>query len=164
MAFEGFPLDMVRFLAELDRNNNRPWFQANKDRYERSVREPALAFIEAMAPRLERISPCIYADPSPHGGSLMRIYRDTRFSNDKRPYKTNVGIQFRHERGRDVHAPGFYVHIDPKEFFLACGMWKPDAGALSAVRQRISEKPEEWIKARDARSFARVCAQVDRLR
>ena len=140
MAFEGFPPDAVRFLAELGKNNNRPWFQANRNRYEQSVRAPALAFIEAMAPRLERASPRIYADPSPHGGSLMRIHRDTRFSNDKRPYKTNIGIQFRHERGDDVHAPGLYFHLDPKEFFLACGMWRPDGDALAAVRSSAHQR------------------------
>jgi len=124
VTFEGFPADTARFLAELARNNNRDWFRANKGRYERSVRGPALAFIEAMAGPLERVSRHIYADPSPSGGSLMRIYRDTRFSPDKTPYKTNIGIQFRHERCDDVHAPGLYFHIDPKECFLACGMWR----------------------------------------
>ncbi len=104
MSFQGFPADTVRFLSGLASNNNRDWFRANKARYERSVRGPALAFIEAMAGPLERVSRHIYADPSPSGGSRMRIYRDTRFSPDKSPYKTNIGIQFRHERCDDIHA------------------------------------------------------------
>jgi uncharacterized protein (TIGR02453 family) len=160
MSFNGFPADAVRFLAELARSNNRVWFQANKDRYEQSIRGPALAFIEAMAGPLERVSRHIYADPSPTGGSLMRIYRDTRFSPDKTPYKTNIGIQFRHERGDDVHAPGLYFHIDPKECFLACGMWRPPADALAAIRARIAEHPDIWLAARDNKAFVKVWGRV----
>ncbi len=160
MAFNGFPPDAVRFLAELARNNNRAWFQANKDRYEQSIRGPALAFIEAMAGLLERVSRHIYADPSPAGGSLMRIYRDTRFSPDKTPYKTNIGIQFRHERCDDVHAPGLYFHIDPKECFLACGMWRPPADALAAIRTRIAEHPDIWLAARDNKVFVKMWGRV----
>jgi uncharacterized protein (TIGR02453 family) len=160
MAFDGFPADSVRFLADLARNNNRAWFQANKGRYERSVRGPAMAFIEAMAGPLERVSRHIYADPSPTGGSLMRIYRDTRFSPDKTPYKTNIGIQFRHERGDDVHAPGLYFHIDPKECFLACGMWRPPADALAAIRARIAEHPAIWLAARDNNAFVKTWGAV----
>ncbi len=160
MAFEGFPRDAVKFLAQLARNNNRAWFQANKDRYERSVRGPAMAFIEAMARPLEKVSRHIYADPSPTGGSLMRIYRDTRFSPDKTPYKTNIGIQFRHERGDDVHAPGLYFHIDPSECFLACGMWRPPTDALVAIRARIAEHPDIWLATRDNKAFTKTWGAV----
>lgn len=165
MPFDGFPADTIRFLTELAKNNNRPWFLANKARYERSVRAPALAFIEAMAPRLERISPHIYADASPVGGSLMRIYRDTRFSNDKAPYKTNIGIQFRHERGEDAHAPVLYLHIEPKGCFLACGIWRPDGETLTRIRTRIASEPDEWKKARNNRAFVKAWGSVtgDRL-
>ena len=165
MAFEGFPRDTIKFLADLARHNNRPWFHANKDRYEASVRQPALAFIEAMAPQLERIAPRIYADPSPNGGSLIRIYRDTRFTGDKEPYKTNIGIHFRHEQGDDIHAPGLYVHIDTKECFWACGMWRPDGPSLAAIRTRIAEHPDEWKKMCRSRPFVRVFGEVsgDRL-
>jgi uncharacterized protein (TIGR02453 family) len=87
------------------------------------------------------------------GGSLMRVYRDTRFGKDKTPYKTNVGIQFRHEFGRDVHAPGFYVHIAPEECFLAMGVWRPDRASLNQIRQAILERPEPWRRARSERKF-----------
>jgi len=90
----------------------------------------------------------------------MRIYRDTRFSPDKTPYKTNIGIQFRHERGDDVHAPGLYFHIDPKECFLACGMWRPPADALAAIRARIAEHPDIWLAARDNKAFVKVWGRV----
>ena len=101
----------LKFLDELAANNNKAWFDENKPRYESLVREPALDFIEAMGPTLKTLAPHFRADLRKGGGSLMRVFRDTRFSHDKTPYKTNIGIQFRHELGKDVHAPGFYVHL-----------------------------------------------------
>ena len=75
----------------------------------------------------------------------MRVYRDTRFSSDKTPYKTNIGIQFRHCLGKDIHAPGFYVHIASNECFLAVGCWHPSPDALRNIRNFIVDKPEEWV-------------------
>ena len=153
--FEGFPAETIRFLGELAGNNNRPWFNENKPRYEEWVLEPALDFISAMGPRLERVTPHFTAIPKRVGGSLMRVYRDTRFSRDKTPYKTNIGIQFRHELGKDVHAPGFYVHIDPDSCFLGVGMWHPASEPLGKIRDRIVEDPDAWLAARDDRGFRR---------
>lgn len=133
-----------RFLADLEANNERPWFQANRERYEQAVVAPALAFIGAMAPHLARISKHFDAVPKRTGGSLMRIYRDTRFAYNKTPYKTNVGIQFRHELGRDVHAPGFYVHIEPDGCFLGAGIWRPEPEPLRAIRESIVAQPALW--------------------
>lgn len=136
--------DLFHFLEDLQANNTREWFEANKDRYEESVREPLRAFIRAFAPRLEAISPFFVASDKKAGGSLFRIHRDVRFSSDKSPYKTNAGVQFRHENGRDAHAPGFYLHLDCAECFCAGGVWHPDAPALQAIREGIVEKPSEW--------------------
>ena len=136
-----------RFLADLEANNERPWFQANRERYEQAVVAPALAFIGAMAPHLARISKHFDAVPKRTGGSLMRIYRDTRFAYNKTPYKTNVGIQFRHELGRDVHAPGFYVHVEPDGCFLGAGIWRPEPEPLRAIRERIVAQPALWHRA-----------------
>ncbi len=147
---------LVAFLEELERNNNRDWFNANKARYEADVREPALEFIENMAERLDRIAPRFNAIAKRQGGSLMRVYRDIRFSKNKAPYKTNVGIQFRHEAGRDVHAPGYYFHIDPDNVFLGAGLWHPEREALAAIRDAIVEKPRAWKRARDDRAFRRL--------
>ena len=94
MGNTGFTADLFGFLAELGRHNDRAWFAAHKERYQRDVRDPMLRFIEAAAQPLRRISGAIVADPRPMGGSLFRIYRDTRFSKDKSPYKTNVGRAF----------------------------------------------------------------------
>ena len=100
-----FSIATFDFLDDLAANNERPWFEANKDRYEALVRGPALDLIAAMAPELARFAPHFRVEPRKVGGSLMRVFRDTRFSRDKTPYKTNIGIQFRHELAKDVHAP-----------------------------------------------------------
>ncbi len=151
--FKGFAKKSLLFLDELMCNNHRDWWAENKDRYETEVREPALEFIRAMRPRLARVSKHFVADDRKVGGSLMRVYRDTRFSADKTPYKTNIGIQFRHEAGKDVHAPGFYVHISPEECFIGVGLWHPESSALRQIRDAIVEKPSAWKRARDNKDF-----------
>ena len=142
-----FGPELFSFLTDLRANNNREWFAANKQRYEEQLLEPALAFIEAFAPRLEKISRHFRADPRPSGGSLFRIYRDTRFAKDKTPYKTNLGIHFRHERAKDAHAPGYYLHIGPGEVFAGGGIWHPATEAATAIREAIVADPERWRRA-----------------
>src|SRR4029078_4024466 len=134
--------ELFAFLEDLRANNDRDWFAANKHRYEEHVLEPALDFVAAFAPYLETISPRFLADARPSGGSLFRIYRDTRFSKDKSPYKTNVGIHFRHERAKDAHAPGFYLHLGPDEVFAGGGVWHPDTQAATRVREASVAVPD----------------------
>jgi len=153
VEFQRFEPTIFQFLEELADHNDRPWFQANKARYEGEVLQPAMAFIRAFAPRLKRISEFFVASDRRIGGSLMRVYRDTRFSRDADPYKTNVGIQFRHEMGRDVHAPGFYVHIAPGECFLAVGVWRPDAASLTRIRQAIALDGGRWRRASRGKKY-----------
>jgi uncharacterized protein (TIGR02453 family) len=150
-----FGPELFEFLEDLEANNNREWFAANKHRYEEYLLEPALAFIEDFAPRLQKISPHFRADARPSGGSLFRIYRDTRFSKDKSPYKTNVGIHFRHERAKDAHAPGYYLHIGPGEVFAGGGIWRPDTGAATSIREAIVADPERWGDATRRGAFAK---------
>ena len=142
------------FLDELAANNDRVWFEANKARYEALVREPALDFISAMGGPLQKFAPHFRAEPRKMGGSLMRVYRDTRFARDKTPYKTNIGIQFRHELGKDVHAPGFYVHIATDECFFGAGCWHPEPEVLGRIRDLVAAEPKRWAKAHDDRKFA----------
>jgi uncharacterized protein (TIGR02453 family) len=139
--------ELFRFLAELRRHNERTWFTENKDRYLADVRDPLLAFVAAVAPQLRAISPHVVADPRPSGGSLLRIYRDTRFARDKKPYKTNAGLYFGHAAGKDIHAPGYYLHLEPGQVFMAAGMWHPDADALRAIREAIVKDPSGWKRA-----------------
>ena len=143
------------FLEELENNNNREWFEENKPRYELLVRAPALDYIEQMGPVLEKIAPYFRCEPRKVGGSLMRVYRDTRFVRDKTPYKTNVGIQFRHNQCKDVHSPGFYLHIATDECFLAAGCWHPEPEARGRIRDLIVEDPDKWVAARDQKRFTR---------
>ena len=150
-----FRPETIKFLNQLAKNNNRDWFNENKTRYETDVLDVALHFIQSMQDPLEKIAPHFTAIPKRMGGSLMRVYRDTRFSKNKIPYKTNIGIQFRHERAKDVHSPGFYVHIDPEGVFIGAGMWRPEPTALANIRQRISDKQKEWVAVGTDKKFRR---------
>lgn len=141
-----FSRKSVSFLKELDQNNNKIWFDKNRQRYEDEVRTPALTYIESMDQHIAKISPHFVVSAKKVGGSLMRVHKDIRFSKDKTPYKTNIGIQFRHARGKDVHAPGFYLHIEPGNAFLAAGIWRPESSTLKNVRTLIDEYPKEWKK------------------
>lgn len=155
MAVEepSFSPGLFAFLRELAKHNDREWFAANKARYAAEVQEPALAFVEDVGVRLPEVSRHLVADSRTNGGSLFRIYRDVRFSKDKSPYKTHVGIQFRHERTRDVHAPGVYLHLEPGTVFLACGVWHPDGDTLHAIRTSIAEHPARWRSIVEAPAF-----------
>lgn len=151
-----FNASLFQFLIDLRFNNNREWFQANKKRYEAEVRDPMLHFIADVGPHLETVSKRFVADPRPRGGSLFRIYRDVRFSKDKSPYKTNVGAHFRHEVGRDVHAPGFYLHLEPGQVFVASGVWHPSGSALTKIRDAIVEHPKAWQRVISSKDFCAI--------
>lgn len=153
MSDRYFTKQTFTFLAALAVNNNREWFEEHKQEYEEFVRDPALDFISDMSDEMPAISRHFLAQPKKVGGSLMRVYRDTRFSGDKTPYKTNIGIQFRHEVGKDIHAPGYYLHIEPDGCFLAAGLWHPDADALFKIRRYIAENSDAWLAARDEKTF-----------
>jgi len=145
----GNPLgpELFRFLAELARNNRREWFERNKARYESDVKGPALRFIGDFAAPLAGISPRFRAIPSATRGSLFRIHRDVRFSKDKSPYKTHAGLHFAHEVRADVHAPGFYLHLEPGKSFVGMGIWHPDGPTLKSVREAIAADPAGWRRA-----------------
>lgn len=171
--FSGFPRELYSFLSDLAENNNRDWFNANKDRYIRFAKDPTLAFITAMQDHLEAISPSYVADTRVNGGSMFRIYRDTRFSKDKRPYKVNIGCQFRHSAGKDAHAPGFYLHIQPGDNFGGGGIWAPPPAVLQKIRVAIDTRQGEWaavkrfladsphVSFRDAERYKRPPAGFD---
>jgi uncharacterized protein (TIGR02453 family) len=144
-----FTEETFAFLRELKKNNKREWFQQNKDRFESHVRKPMLDFIAAFAPQLKRIGRHFVADPSPTGGSMFRIYRDIRFSEDKSPYKTHAAAHFSHSRsGNEIHAPGFYLHIEPGSSFCAAGVWHPDSPTLVRIRRSIIENTSAWKRLR----------------
>ena len=148
-----FSKDTIKFLNELAANNNRSWFNDNKQRYEDVVRSPSLAFIEDIGKELPKLSPHFRAIPKKVGGSLMRIYRDIRFSKDKTPYKTNIGINIRHITATDMHGPCYYFHVEEQSCFFGCGIWRPDAVRLRKIRECIDGNPRTWLKAINDKKF-----------
>jgi uncharacterized protein (TIGR02453 family) len=152
-----FTKTFFNFLRELKKNNNRPWFHENKERFEQLVRNPLLDFIGEVGPHLRKISRHIIADNSPTGGSMFRIYRDTRFSKDKTPYKTAASAHFRAAAGKDVHAPGYYIHLEPGEVFCGGGIWHPEPPVLAQIRDSIANHPQKWKEVLADRQFKKHC-------
>jgi len=149
MAKAYFSAELVRFLQQIKRNNRRPWFLKNRERYEEVVLQPGLRFVVDFGFRVKQISPWIVVNNKPHGGSLQRIYRDIRFSPDKRPYKTWVGMTFPHaSRTEEVRAVGYYLHLEPDGSALYGGTWRPDRRSLAKIRDAIAWKADEWKKAK----------------
>jgi uncharacterized protein (TIGR02453 family) len=138
-----FSRALFAFLEELEAHNEREWFAANKARYERDVKEPALAFVEDVGYRLPGFAPHLVADRR----SLFRIYRDTRFAKDKTPYKTHVGIYFRHEDDAAADTAGLYLHLAPGQVFMGAGIWHPSTPALKRIRDAIVARPDAWRAA-----------------
>jgi len=153
--FKGFPRDFFAFFRELKAHNERAWFEANKQRFRDSVQAPMSDFISAMAPWLARISKHFTADPRPNGGSMFRIYRDVRFSKDKRPYKEHAACHFRHALGKDARAPGFYMHFAPDEVFFGGGLWMPPPDSLARIRERIAAKAAAWQNVLESNAFTK---------
>jgi uncharacterized protein (TIGR02453 family) len=144
-----FGPELFQFLKQIKRNNRRPWFLKNRERYQEAVRQPCLRFITDFGFRLKEISPWMVTDSKPNGGSLMRIYRDIRFSSDKSPYKTWVGMNFPHAGATDeVHGAGYYLHLDVGGSFLAAGAWHPERRSLAKIRDAVAWKADEWKKAK----------------
>lgn len=153
MAVDAFPPALFDFFRELKDNNDKAWFDDNRARYEADVKAPLQGFIAALAPKLKAISGNFVADPK---RSMFRIHRDVRFSADKAPYKTNAGLHFRHAAGKDAHAPGFYLHLEPGQVFYGAGLWKPPSEALGAIREAIDAKPDAWRAALADKTFAKT--------
>ena len=132
-----FSSELFAFLRELKQHNEREWFNANKARYERELKEPALAFVEDFGYRLPQVAPHLTADKR----SLFRIYRDTRFSKDKTPYKTHVGIYFRHARSGEADTAGVYLHLEPRRVFIGAGHLAPGLAGAQAHPRRDRRAP-----------------------
>jgi len=147
MGQQYFTAATFKFQRDLAKTNNRTWFAANKARYEDVLRDPFLRLIEDMQAPLAKISKHYRADPKPSGGSLFRIYRDTRFRNDKTPYKTWAGARFGHERRREIAAPSFYLHIQQRDSFAGGGLWHPEPPTLKKIREFLADNPAAWKKA-----------------
>jgi uncharacterized protein (TIGR02453 family) len=155
-----FNPELFKFLTELRAHNEREWFERNKSRYDSAVREPFLRLIAALGPPLKKINPRIVVDPRPVGGSMMRIYRDIRFSRDKRPYKVSVAAHFRDMRRKDEAAPGYYLHFEPDHSMIGSGMWRPPSAALKGIRDAIVANPKRWQRVTNGADFRSSCGMA----
>ena len=139
-TFEGFPDQTLRFLADLDANNNRDWFQAHKDDYQQYVLAPTRDFVFALGERLQALSPGIRYDTRASGGSILRIYRDLRFSQDQTPYNPNVRVQFWEGEGKRMENPGFLLRIEPGGVSVYAGIYVFPKPLLTAYREAVVDK------------------------
>ena len=155
MARNYFSEKTFRFLRALARNNSREWFHEHRGDYDAQLRDPFLSLITDLQPAVLALSSHYRADPKPVAGSLFRIHRDTRFSNDKSPYKSWSGARFFHERHKQVEAPSFYLHIQPGACFVGAGLWHPSPESQRRIRQFILDNPGAWKAAVHAPAFRR---------
>ncbi len=134
--FSGFTKETVRFFIGIRRNNNREWFEKHRDVYEAHVMEPAKAFVVAMGEKLRKIVPRIIAVPRVNK-SIFRLNRDTRFSLDPSPYKTNMGIYFWEGSATRMEAAGFYFHLEPPTLMIGGGYYMFPDSLLSRYRKAV---------------------------
>ncbi|MEW5814705.1 MAG: DUF2461 domain-containing protein [Spirochaetota bacterium] len=137
-VFNGFTKNTVVFYEELAVNNDKLWFQENKERYKEYVLLPAQNFVIEMSQRLMSLSPGVIGDTRPNGaGSIFRIQRDIRFSKDKSPYKTHLGIFFWEGMGKKMESSGFYFHLEPPNLLLYAGIYEFDKQQLEEFRSSV---------------------------
>lgn len=155
--FPGFPPQALKFLRQLEKNNNREWFQEHKSDYEAYVKAPMHEVVMALGEDLEKFATGFQTDPKK---AIYRIYRDVRFSNDKRPYKTHMAASF-FPKAMEKHAgAGYYFHISPEEIFLGGGVYMPGPKELYAIRKRLSREAAGYRKLTAAAGFKRWFGEV----
>ena len=153
-----FPREGVAFLRQLKRNNNRDWFQAHRDGFARWVRAPMEELVIAIGEAFRRFAPEMVADPKV---SIYRIYRDTRFSRDKSPYKTQVAAVFPVRGLPKNSGPGLYFHISPEEVLIGGGIYMPEPELLRAVRQQIAAHPKKFLAIVEGREFRKAFGELE---
>ena len=150
--FDGFPKEGIRFLKRLKKNNNREWFNNHKSEYEDFVKLPMQSFIASIAAPLAKIAPEIDVNPR---RSMFRIYRDTRFSKNKTPYKTHAAAVF-HLKGHWEDSAGFYVHIEPSHVYVGGGIYMPNGDQIKKIRAVIAEHSEEFLSIVESKTFKKT--------
>lgn len=153
-----FPPAALAFLADLRKHNQRRWFQPRKHIYEESVKAPMTEVVHRIGDALRRFAPEMVADPKI---SLYRIYRDTRFSPDKSPYKTHAAAVFPFRGLPKNSGPGLYFHISPEEVLIGGGMYMPEPDALRAVRAAMAATPREFIRIVESKRFRKAFGELE---
>lgn len=157
--FEGFPRTGLAFLRKLKKNNNRAWFQRHKADYEDLVRFPMQCLIATVGQRMQEEAPDVDFNPRK---SIFRVYRDTRFSRDKTPYKTNVAASFTFRGAKGpIETPGLYVGIEPGEIFIGGGLYMPTHPQLKAIRRTIAAEPQQFLEIVRHPRFLRVFKHIE---
>jgi uncharacterized protein (TIGR02453 family) len=156
-SFAGFSRELLSFLAELEQNNHKVWFDQQRERYERLMLEPAKQFVAAMQPALATISAGLRGEPRV-GGSIMRVARDTRFSKDKAPYKTHLDMMFWEGGGPSKESPSFFMRIGARTLGIGAGLHSFTPEQLERYRQAVDGEDSgaalrDAIRAVSARGF-----------
>jgi uncharacterized protein (TIGR02453 family) len=152
-----FTRKTLAFLRALKRNNDRDWFRARKADYEQHVRGPMIALLEQLARDLPAFAPELVSDPRV---CLFRIYRDTRFSSDKRPLKTNVAAHFPSRKFPKGEGAGLYVEVAPQWVWMGGGIYMPSSNELNAIRAAIADEHRRFRRVVTAPAFRRAVGQL----
>jgi uncharacterized protein (TIGR02453 family) len=156
-SFAGFPPEMIRFFRSLKRNNRREWFQPRKHLFEQHVKTPMLELIGALNGELAKFAPDYVTEPK---SAIFRIYRDTRFSADKTPYKTHVAASFSRRGGERLGTGGFYFSVSQEVVEIAAGLWHPDRDVTLLVRNHIAETHQELSKILAGKSLRKLAGEL----
>ncbi|MDG0814859.1 DUF2461 domain-containing protein [Bdellovibrio svalbardensis] len=149
--FRGFSPEAFRFLRSLKRNNRRNWFQPRKETYDELLRLPMMALICEIGEEARKFAPEIRFDPK---HAVLRVYRDTRFSKDKTPYKTNIAASLPFGTyGKNMDSPGLYLHIEPGEIFVGGGLYMPNSQQLRKIREAIVQHSDSFLEIIEDRNF-----------
>lgn len=147
----------LNFLRDLAENNDREWFHSQKARYEQVLKTPFEAFVGTLIEQVQAVDPTVLITPRQ---AIFRIYRDTRFSANKAPYKTHVSAIISPFGTRSKEYPGFYIHLEAEKFMLGGGAYFLEKETLQKVREAIAEDPESFMELVEAPSFVKHYGQV----
>lgn len=156
-SFDGFPKEMVTFFRGLKRNNRREWFQPRKHLFEEHIKEPMTRLVEALNSDFAKFAPEYVSDPKK---AIFRIYRDTRFSPDKTPYKTHIACSFGRRGGEHMSVSGFYFSVSANEIEVAGGIYHPATDTTLLVRTYISENYEELRRILAAKRLRQLLGEL----
>lgn len=156
--FTRFDPAAIRFLNALKRNNRREWFQPRKDEYERLLRQPMLSLVERLDGDLRKFAPELVTEPKK---AIFRIYRDTRFSGDKRPYKTNIAAHFPHRDLAGTCGAGLYFEVAAGWVWIGGGLYSPQTPELHAIRERVAENPRQFRAIVESPAFRRNLGKLE---